>query len=96
MIACYIIFSPSKKSFYTGFVQDSFDARLDKHNSGFYEKTFTSFTNDWELFLLIECNTVHQALCIEKHIKKMKSSVYIMNLKRYPEMIAKLKIKFSI
>ncbi|MBK7763998.1 MAG: GIY-YIG nuclease family protein [Bacteroidetes bacterium] len=94
MIACYILFSPSKNLFYTGFVQDSFEERLKKHNEGFYEKTFTSITNDWELFLLIDCNTIHEAICIEKHIKKMKSKIYIINLKKYPEMILKLKGKF--
>ena len=95
MIACYILFSPAKKLFYTGFVLDSFEERLKKHNEGFYEKSFTSFTNDWELFLLIECDTNHQAISIEKHIKKMKSKIYIQNLKKYPEMISKLKEKFS-
>jgi putative endonuclease len=68
---------------------------LDKHNTAFYKNTYTSFTSDWELFLLIECNSTKQALAIEKHIKKMKSTVYINNLKLYPEMIEKLKTKFN-
>ena len=62
-------------------VQDSFEERLNKHNSGFYKEAYTRFATDWELYLLIECSTVSQALCVEKHIKKMKSKVYIMNLK---------------
>jgi len=75
-------------------VQDSFEERLNKHNSGFYKEAYTSFATDWELYLLIECSTVSQALCVGKHIKKMKSKVYIMNLKKYPEMIEKLIDKF--
>ena len=75
-------------------VQDSFEERLKKHNSGFYKEAYTRFATDWELYLLIECSTVSQALCVEKHIKKMKSKVYIMNLKKYPEMIEKLIDKF--
>jgi putative endonuclease len=32
---------------------------------------------------------------IEQHIKKMKSKVYIQNLKRYPEILQKLINKYS-
>ncbi len=36
-----------------------------------------------------------QALAIEKHIKAMKSKIYIHNLKKYPEMIDKLLLKYA-
>lgn len=36
-----------------------------------------------------------QAMQVEKHIKSMKSRIYIENLKRYPEMIIKLIEKYS-
>jgi putative endonuclease len=64
--------------------------RLFKHNSGFYDKTYSAFTSDWDLFLRIDCISVNQAIQIEKHIKRMKSKVYIENLKKYPEMVDKL------
>jgi putative endonuclease len=64
--------------------------RLFKHNSRFYDKTYSSFTADWQLLLKIECVSVNQAIQIEKHIKRMKSKVYIENLKKYPEMVEKL------
>jgi putative endonuclease len=32
---------------------------------------------------------------IEEHIKKMKSKVYIQNLKKYPDMVKKLIAKYS-
>ena len=64
--------------------------RIFKHNSGFYDKTYSSFTADWQLLLKIQCFSVNQAIHIEKHIKRMKSKVYVENLKKYPEMVEKL------
>jgi len=92
MIACYIIFSKKLNRFYTGFTQSDLDERILKHNDGSYGgHRFTAKANDWELFIGIECESFKQATTIERHIKKMKSSTYIKNLKAYPEMIEKLK-----
>lgn len=87
---CYILYSPSKKTYYTGFTQTDLLERISKHNSGFYDKTYSSFSNDWTLYLSIECAEVNQTIKIEKHIKRMKSKVYVENLKKYPEMVKKL------
>jgi putative endonuclease len=38
---------------------------------------------------------VEQAREIEKHLKKMKSRKYLENLKRYPEMLGKLLLRFD-
>ena len=43
----------------------------------------------------ITLNSKLQALAIEKHIKKMKSKIYIENLTRYPEMSNKLIKKYK-
>jgi putative endonuclease len=32
---------------------------------------------------------------MEQHIKAMKSAVYISNLKKYPEIIEKLKLRYQ-
>lgn len=90
MACCYILFSPTKNTYYIGFTQMELSERIIKHNSGFYDKTYSSFTSDWQLFLIIECVSVNQAIQIEKHIKRMKSKVYVENLKKYPEMVEKL------
>jgi putative endonuclease len=90
----YILFSASLQSFYTGYCKTSVEERLEKHNSGFYKSSYTAQADDWELQLVIECDSTKQALQIEKHIKKMKSKIYIKNLLRYPEMIEKLKQKY--
>jgi putative endonuclease len=39
--------------------------------------------DDWKLFLEINCNSKQQGLRVEQHIKKMKTSIYIQNLKKY-------------
>ena len=55
--------------------------------------SFTKIAEDWELFLKIECKDIFEARKIERHIKKMKSKKYLENLKKYPEIIKKLKEK---
>ena len=56
---------------------------------------FTGKADDWETFLEIPCQSKKQALAIETHIKTMKSSIYIKNLKKYPEIIDRLKVKYN-
>ena len=87
---CYILYSESKDKHYVGATQVSVKERLDKHNRKFYgDKSFTSITYDWELFLTIQVKDFNHALRIEKHIKKMKSRTFIQNLKKYPELVEK-------
>ncbi len=74
--------------------QESIETRLDNHNSSKYKNSFTSRANDWELYYSIECESISQALKVEKHIKKMKSRVYIENLKKYPEISEKLLLRY--
>ena len=88
----YILNSEKLDRFYTGETSD-FDVRMDFHRNSASHK-FTGKARDWELFLKFECECRSQALSIEKHIKKMKSSVYIHNLKKYPEIIVRLKSRY--
>ncbi|MBR11036.1 MAG: excinuclease ABC subunit C [Rickettsiales bacterium] len=92
----YILHSKKLNRFYTGSTElDALD-RLDLHLGKYYGKDkFTAKADDWTLFLVIECDNKSQAMAIEKHIKKMKSSKYISNLKQYPEMIVKLLEKYK-
>ncbi|MBU2020282.1 MAG: GIY-YIG nuclease family protein, partial [Bacteroidetes bacterium] len=64
----------------------NFDLRMIFHENSEARK-FTSKADDWTVFLRIDCKTKEQGLRIEKHIKRMKSSVYISNLKKYPEIL---------
>ena len=93
MECVYILQSEKLNRFYIVYTSD-FDVRLEFHNNA--DKTkFTYNAGDWELFFKIDCENKSQALAIEKHIKSMKSKVYIENLKKYPEMVIKLLIKYT-
>ena len=90
----YILFSEKLNKFYIGFTTD-LEERLQYHQTAETRK-FTYNATDWIVFLTIECKSKEQGLAIEKHVKAMKSSIYIRNLKLYPEMIEKLRERFSI
>jgi putative endonuclease len=90
----YIIYSKLLDKYYVGETID-LGKRLIEHNNGTYDKAFTKKANDWSIFLLISCDDKKQALLIEKHIKRMKSRVYIENLKKYPLIVKKLKDKYT-
>ncbi len=93
MYCSYILFSEKLNRFYTGSTAD-FDERMEFHDTSDARK-FTSKATDWTLFDKIECDSKTQALSIEKHIKSMKSKIYIRNLKQFPEMKEKLKIRYE-
>jgi putative endonuclease len=87
---CYIIYSKALNRFYVGYTSD-INERLKLHNEGYFGgRTYTRKTSDWELFLLIPCDTITQAILVESKIKRMKSRKYIENLKKYPEMLEKI------
>ncbi len=92
---CYILYSQSYDKFYIGFTTLSVEERLKHHLQHYYDNKYTKFTDDWKVFLEIECKDNEQARNVEKHIKKMKSKVYIRNLKKYPEIIEKLLNKYN-
>ncbi len=93
MNCVYILFSEKLNLFYIGYTSD-FDLRLEFHQNA-DKKKFTYNANDWVLFLKIDCENKKQALVIEKHIKKMKSKIYIQNMMKYPEIIQKLLQKYT-
>ncbi len=90
MYCVYILHSISLDSFYVGETLD-LEKRIKEHNTSFYENSFTSKAKDWKLFLSIDCKDRIQARKVETHIKKMKSKKYILDIKKYPEIIEKLK-----
>ena len=92
MTCCYIIYSPSLDSFYIGVTHQSMNQSLDSHNTGKYSKSFTSKANDWEVFLTLAGEDYAHAIRIERKIKRMKSRKYLINLKKYPELLDKDRI----
>ena len=92
---CYIIYSSKLDKYYTGSCAN-FDLRLKAHNSKKYAASYTAKSDDWKRFLVIQTNTNKQAVRLERKIKKMKSRVFIENLKKYPELVVKIKKQTSI
>jgi putative endonuclease len=92
MHCVYILHSKKLNRFYIGSTSD-FDLRLEFHLKAESRK-FTYNAHDWELFLKIDCQTKTQALAIEKHIKAMKSKIYIQNLIKHSEIIQTLLLKY--
>jgi putative endonuclease len=89
-VFCYIVYSKSTNRYYVGYTSD-IEERIELHNNGhFGGKSFTYKASDWEIYLLIPCDSIEKAVFIESRIKKMKSRKYIENLKKYPEMIEKI------
>jgi putative endonuclease len=96
MNCCYIIFSQKLQCHYIGACHEDLESRIAKHNTHDYgAHRFTAKAEDWRLVLAIACENYSQAIKIEKHIKRMKSSIYISNLIKYPEMQLKLKQKYG-
>ena len=73
----------------------NFDIRLDFHLNDDQQRKFTHNADDWVLFHKIDCDSKDLALRIEKHIKAMKSKIYIENLIKYREMTSKLIDKYN-
>jgi putative endonuclease len=71
----YILFSEKANNFYIGFTTESFEIRLQKHLSRYYNNKFTLKVDDWKIFFTIQCTSTKQATDVEKHIKKMKSQI---------------------
>ncbi len=91
MCSCYILYSSNIGRFYIGSTHTAVAERVLKHNAAAYGKdSYTAVTNDWELFLNIPVKDFAHAVRIERKIKSMKSSRYIRNLKKYPEMVEKI------
>ena len=93
MAAVYILYSNSLDAYYIGSCRD-LKSRLYQHLNKEFKLSFTAKADDWELFLSIEDLEYKQARSMEQHIKKMKNRKYIQDLKRYPEIIDRLKINY--
>jgi len=93
MTTVYILHSEKLNRYYIGF-SENLEVRLTFHANAQAHK-FTAKANDWKLFLEIPCVSKSQGLAIEKHVKNMKSKIYIQNLIKYPEITDKLKIQYK-
>lgn len=82
-MTCYILWSSTLKSYYVGSTTTLITERLSMHNTYYYGKnSYSSKASDWEVFHTISCENKGQMLKIEKHIKSMKSRLYVEDLKK--------------
>jgi putative endonuclease len=92
----YILYSRTLDRFYTGLTALPVEERLQNHIDKKYSSlNFTQKANDWVFFFSILCRSISQARMIELDIKKMKSKVYILNLKKYRSISEKLIEKYA-
>ena len=94
MASVYILYSKRLGKFYTGSCK-ILSERLQDHKLNYFKNSFTAKADDWLLFFHLDGLDYSQARKIEYHIKKMKSKVYIQNLKVHPEISAKLIDKYK-
>ena len=92
MYSVYILHSERLNKFYIGYSSDP-NQRLCFHNSAI-NHIWTKGGQPWELYFTIDSLHYQQAIRIEKHLKKMKSSRYLRNLLAYPELSETLKKRF--
>lgn len=90
----YIIYSQKIDRYYTG-ISVNPKNRLEQHKNKHYDGAYTRIADDWQTFLVIQCENIKIAELVEKHIKKMKSKVFIINLKKYPELVNTIKKRFA-
>ena len=75
--------------FYAGSCKE-LEGRIEQHLLKYFPKAFTAKAADWTVYYYLTGLSYPQARRIEAHIKKMKSSSYIKNLKLFPEVMKKL------
>jgi putative endonuclease len=93
---CYILFSQKLNRFYIGSTELLPEQRLQMHLSKTYGSSkFTAKTDDWELFMEVECNSIICARNVETHFKKMRNSKYYLWLSQNPDAVERIKKRFS-
>ena len=92
----YILFSKSLNRYYVGSTILDVQERLERHLTDFYGATkYTHKARDWELVHVLECESLIQARKVERHIKRMKSKVYIHDLISIPGFSESVILKFK-
>ncbi|WP_366185184.1 GIY-YIG nuclease family protein [Flavobacterium ovatum] len=62
--------------------------RIEKHNHHSYDNSYTKIASDWNLVLEFNCTNRHEALFLERFIKKMKSKKFIEKIILNPNILA--------
>ena len=94
MYSLYVLFSKKLSIYYVGCCKD-LGYRYELHLSKIFKGSFTTRSDDWEIFYHVDGLMYKQARKIERHIKRMKSRVYLQNLKNHPEIMNRLIVKYK-
>ncbi len=94
MASVYILYSQDLNKHYIGSCLDV-NERIKQHLKKSLKNAFTAKANDWKLVFQLNNLEYQQARSIEKHIKNIKSSQYLLNLILYSEISKKLIEKYS-
>lgn len=89
MAAVYILFSEKLNKYYVGSCLEISERLADRETKK-YSDSYTGKANDWVLYYSITNLEYKQARSIENYIKRMKSKIYIENLKKYDDLSRKL------
>jgi putative endonuclease len=90
---CYILYSLTYNKFYIG-ETENIEERLIQHNNHHFPNSYTKIATDWELFLLIECESRAHARNVERFIKSMKNRLFIHSLKDNREKLESIILKY--
>lgn len=94
MASVYILYSSTLDKYYIGSCKEII-SRINDHLSKYFPDAYTAKVSDWVIFFQIDGLAYSQARKVEMYIKKMKSRVYVQNLRKYPELAEKLKNMFK-
>jgi putative endonuclease len=90
----FVFYSPSLDEFYFG-ESDDHQLKLMKLNSGFYDVIdVVPKATDWQVKMVIDCNSRCQAIKVLKHLSTRPNRSYINNLANHASMIQKLLERF--
>ena len=74
----YIIYSRRLKRFYTGSTRKTAEERLELHLVD--HRGFTSKAKDWVIVYVQKCESIREAMILERKIKKRGASRFLLDL----------------
>jgi putative endonuclease len=91
----FVFYSPNLDDYYFG-ESDEFMDKLNKLNTGYYDTLKAiAKASDWEIKLLIECESKSQAVKVLKHLSNKPNRLYLNNLANHPGLVNRLLNRFA-
>jgi putative endonuclease len=91
----FVFYSPNLDDYYFG-ESDEFMDKLNKLNTGYYDTLKAiAKASDWEIKLVIECESKSQAVKVLKHLSAKPNRLYLNNLSNHPGLVKRLLERFA-